>query len=866
MNDTPICRDERRKADVRLHPLLNGIDFVEYFEDRSDPDPANWLYWLEVTFLKPAPAGLIGNPQLVRIEGGARVVGIRPVEVTPGAAANQLTIRVDQPGDFSTYVLHIESAALDRELASAPFGFKAGCPSDFDCRQAPYCPPPELPAPLLDYLAKDYASFRRLLLDLIPVRNPKWVQRNPADLGIALVELFAYAGDHLSYMQDAVATESYLDTCRQRISARRHARLIDYSMHEGRNAWTFVQLDVSTAGTVPAGTKLLTRLTRALRNQTAVPGHVVPAPVQLDFDGDPALARTEVFETTARSRLRPEHNELRLHAFGDRDCCLPIGAVHAYLYGLDPPAGPNQTAFRPQLEAGDYLLLEEVAGPVTGLAADADPRHRQVVRIIEAENTEDPVYQEILLAGELQRVTPADEPRLPLQKVTWRKEDALTFPLCLSTQNAQTGPLDHVSLARGNVVPCDHGRTLTEALEPPPASATRTGLGALALTRAPLTFQAMPSQPTYDEGGRLREARHRLDVDARHAAPAIVLLVDFRGSIVEIWEPVPHLLDSRAFDRHFVVEVNDGGRAQVRFGDDEYGRRPLGALRVHARYRVGNGRAGNIGPASLAHVVEPSAADMVDPNDPAAPIPSFPGIARIRQPLPARDGVEPETIEEVRELAPSAFHAEQFRAVTQADYEQAAMKLDGVAAAKCTFRWTGSWHTVFVALHPHDPADLITRPGGRVELAPDFARRAHAHLTRYKLAGYDLALRTAQYVPLEITIEVCVGRGHFRGDVIAAVARALSNRRNPDGTIGFFHPVRFAFGASVYLSRVYEAVMAVEGVDSASVTVFERYWHAANHELETGVLPMGPFEIARLDNDANFPENGVLTLVALGGA
>ncbi len=266
---------------------------------------------------------------------------------------------------------------------------------------------------------------------------------------------------------------------------------------------------------------------------------------------------------------------------------------------------------------------------------------------------------------------------------------------------------------------------------------------------------------------------------------------------------MPHLLDSRAFDRHFVVEVDDGGRARARFGDDEYGRRPLDALAVTARYRIGNGRAGNLGAASLAHVVEPSPADMVDPNDPTAPPPPFPGLERVWQPLAAQGGIDPETIEEVRQLAPRAFHAEQFRAVTEADYEQAAMKLAGVAAAKCTFRWTGSWHTVFVALHPADPSDLVTLPGGRVELAEDFARTARAHLTRYKLAGYDLALRTAQYVPLEITIEVCIARGHFRGDVLAAVRRALSNRRNPDGSLGFFHPANFAFGESVYLSQVY---------------------------------------------------------------
>ena len=46
----------------------------------------------------------------------------------------------------------------------------------------------------------------------------------PSDLQVALVELMAYAGDRLSYYQDAVATEAYLGTARKRISVRRHAQ------------------------------------------------------------------------------------------------------------------------------------------------------------------------------------------------------------------------------------------------------------------------------------------------------------------------------------------------------------------------------------------------------------------------------------------------------------------------------------------------------------------------------------------------------------------------------------------------------------------------------------------------------------------
>ena len=69
---------------------------------------------------------------------------------------------------------------------------------------------------------------------------PDWTERHVPDLGITLVELLAYVGDYLSYYQDAVATEAYLDTARRRISVRRHVRLVDYRMHDGCNARAWV--------------------------------------------------------------------------------------------------------------------------------------------------------------------------------------------------------------------------------------------------------------------------------------------------------------------------------------------------------------------------------------------------------------------------------------------------------------------------------------------------------------------------------------------------------------------------------------------------------------------------------------------------
>ena len=93
------------------------------------------------------------------------------------------------------------------------FGYK-----DFDCKQVITCPAEKFSYPEINYLAKDYASFRQLILDRLALLVPDWKERNPADIGMVLVELLAYVGDHLSYQQDAIATEAYLGTARRRIS------------------------------------------------------------------------------------------------------------------------------------------------------------------------------------------------------------------------------------------------------------------------------------------------------------------------------------------------------------------------------------------------------------------------------------------------------------------------------------------------------------------------------------------------------------------------------------------------------------------------------------------------------------------------
>jgi hypothetical protein len=856
----PLCEDERRRrADVGNHPTLNGIDAVEV-------DPADRRR-LVVHFLKPLPAdglGLPAAPSRVRVLGGVRVVGVRVVEVVR-ATDGTLVVTVDRVGDHSLYELAIDSDRLDPVLRHARFSFAAGCRTDVDCRVGEACPPSEHAEPALDYMAKDYASFRRLLLDLLPQLNPDFTERNPADLGVALIELLAFTGDRLSYFQDAVANEAYLDTARRRISVRRHAKLVDYAMHDGRNAWAALHIRVAGARVfpLPQATPVLLRVAEPFAGEAAPPPPGInaaergapggtPQDFVLDVLGlDPA--EDVVYETAHPVRMRADHNELSIHTWGNDECCLPSGTNEVYLYAR---RGVGQPVATPALAAGDLLLLEEAKGPATGAPADADPARRAVVRLVDAAPGVDPLYTDTPGAdGELVPWQPAepggtDPAQLPLLRVRWSAADAPAFPLCVSTRLPDVGFVRDVTVARGNVVLADHGLTIDRELTVPSEPVAPDTPFRLRLRRGPLTMQCRPEEPVYDDvTGRLATPRAELDCDVREAGPAVALRVDLEAGS-DLWTPVPDLLASPPFAREFVAESDDDGRAVLRFGDGEYGREVAGAIGFRPVYRVGNGRAGNVGAESFAHVVLPGAASWV---------------AAVRNPLPARGGVDPETIEEVRQRAPRVFRAEQLRAVTADDYVAAALRLPELQGAVATLRWTGSRQSAIVAVDPADPDGLENQPDGRTRLAPALEQRVRSHLARFRLTGHDLELRSPRFVALELELELCVAPGHFRADVVRAVREALSNRVLGDGGRGFFHPDNLRFGEPVFISRVYAAVERVEGVDSALVTRFRRLGEPDYGELDAGAIAVGSDEIARLDNDPNFPDHGVLHVTAGGG-
>jgi hypothetical protein len=877
------CDDERRRNAVKAHPTLNGIDFLEVRDEPADPLDQRQRTLL-VHFLKNLKPAQLTEAN-VRIDGGDRVRNIRVTKVSiptlpsppvdPLPDLKVMTVEVSARGDFSTYTLRLVSDPnkddppndFDPVLSVVEFSFKVACPTDFDCKTPRVCPPVEGVRPEIDYLAKDYASFRQLMLDRMALLTPEWKERNAADPGIALIEMLAFVGDYLSYQQDAVATEAYLGTARRRASVRRHARLVDYLMHDGRNARTWVQLKTGPGvdgllvekGKGANTTKLLTRV--AGQSKTLLP--------QGSADYKNALeAHPLVFELLHDLTVYESHNEMKFYTWSARDCCLPRGATRATLRD----DGPGRCKLRP----GDVLIFEERKGPETGAAKDADPAHRHAVLLtrVHPEAQLDVVNEiPVRTAG-----TAVTDPLTgtPVVEIEWARADALPFPLCISSET-HDGFAEDISVAMGNIVLADHGMTFTDepvkkhfdlkdvatsqlpstvplpdpaliAVAPSSESRCKTQTPAVPhvryrprLTQSPLTHAA----PFQTDKLPSATAAIRLSTSDHLQMPlACVWLSRFTGQPdPERWKPVRDLLSSHANSHEFVVEVENDGTTFLRFGDDVLGARPLPGTKFIVTYRIGNGISGNTGADSLAHLVSST---LTDPAD----------IVAVRNPLRAKGGIEPETIEQARQNAPSAFRVQE-RAVTPADYEELATRKEladrcgvDVQRVAATPRWTGSWHTMFLT------ADRF----GGADVDREFERKLRSCLERYRMAGEDLEVDAPRYVSLEIEIAVCIKPGYYFSDVRQALLAVFSDSVLPNNQRGIFHPDNLSFGQTVYLSTLTAAAQSVEGVDSVMIRKFQRQHGDTNNALEAGKIELGRLEIPRLNNDPNFPERGSFTI------
>jgi len=254
----------------------------------------------------------------------------------------------------------------------------------------------------------------------------------------------------------------------------------------------------------------------------------------------------------------------------------------------------------------------------------------------------------------------------------------------------------------------------------------------------------------------------------------------------------------------------------------------------------------------------------------------------------------PTVMDVARNTGPRTIHRQR-RMVSTDDYATRLEEHPLVLRANAWSTWTGSWHTVRVAIIAWggrliDAAGTDPTPDGS-DYPPDiqaevrdfhksrglpwpdptdedaFWQRNPAirtllrpYVDAYRMTGQEVLLENAVPAPITMALSILVGERYFRSEVRRAVQDALSTRPG-----GFFEPGRLRFGEDLHAADVFQAVMAVEGVDNVCLNRFKRVGSQFADQTERAVIVFDGLEIAVCENDPRRPDRGFYRLELHGG-
>lgn len=557
--------DRRAALAGQATKRFNGIDYVEV----DDTETRLIVHFLVA---EPDHQALKACVTAATITGGDAIPAVAVTSSLAGgwsqdtAGRPQLELRVAAPGDFSTYTLRLETSAaiLDPYFDHVAFSFKARCPSTLDCETpAPVCPPSDVEPPPIDYLAKDFLSFRKALLDFSALRYPAWAERSEADFGVMFMEALSSLADDLSYQQDRIAAEAWLETATQRRSLVRLARLVDYEPLPATAARTWLRFELADPwiGAIPTGLGV---------------SALAPDATVVDFETGAGLDdRSRYLAASAWNRMKP-------YWWDAAERCLPPGTTAMW---IEDPGVP--------LVVGQRVLID--TEPVA-----AEQPLRKIVQLSEPPApASDPLFGKSLL------------------RLVWGPEDALEHHHDLE-RTTVAGNLVPATQGRRYT---ERFATRLEGTAPPGVAravvrtgANRTPQYLYTLGRAPLTWlaQADPAEAPRPE---LRVTE--VDAGARRWP--------WRRSLLD-GSPPREVVTLDAMRYRALAEVPgaadyDGADGDtIRFGDGAFGAIPADGTIFEVSYRAGAGSRGNVAAGALNRVdpMHPFASTVMAVENPLA--------------------------------------------------------------------------------------------------------------------------------------------------------------------------------------------------------------------------------------------------------
>src|SRR6266566_3477641 len=859
---------------LRARDDIVGLDFVYVSEDQK----TLFVYFHPSATLTPQQilGAILASQINIYSPSGGEWLPIVPLNAAfPPTWVTRdgrrvLQVITAQPGDFSRYRFQLNHPLVDPYFKEVGFSFKANCPSELDCAPLPHeCPDEELLDYPVNYLARDFWSIRQALLDFGSDRHPDWKDRLEADVGMMLAEVMSAMGDEFAYYQDRIGRERYFETATQRRSVRRHARMVDYYLHDGKGGSTWLDLSVNAAAPVhvisastpvwvlpPSAQPGETAASRRSRSPSVYEvGHGIAQGHSGLTPPLGVLASQSNIYRSSNFNLRNGANELKAFQWDDSDTCLLVGSTFLHVSGHHAADLPLEDFTNPDVP-GKWIVLKTNPN-------DASVAVRTwLVRLIHVTNELDPLTPDVVTLVPPARIT----------RLEWEAAQATPFEMELETL-----------VVRGNIVPATAGETLESffEIEPNPQalilpapqpthlpvtnSYYNENFSSYAVERSALLF-TLPGSEQRDVVSHGRNLEHSAP-EVRVMDGTLMAGVWVTSSEWEWKRAMLGVSSSFPTDKHFTVDDGAWRRvasyrrvdetdtpqefvqfdyanalgASLQFGNGEFGEVPTRGMNLRVAYRLGHGRGDNV------------AVDSLTDFDGVV---TLPFVTAVTNPFGVTDAVDPETPDEAQHLAPQACRTETFRAVRAEDYAAAIEKLDWVQRAGAQFRWTGSWLTLFATPDPK----------GSFSPTPEERRDLERQLDRYRLAAREAHGLNPKFTNLDLEIHICVAPSSYKGEVKEAVLEALFGKRGVRAHPGFFSPDNWTFGDPLSRARLEAIIQEVPGVRAVEEIYIRRRGWFAKRLFDELVYSVAADEIIRVQNDPQLPERGAVRLVMKGGA
>jgi predicted phage baseplate assembly protein len=632
---------------------------------------------------------------------------------------------------------------------------------------------------------------------LIPQYAPDWTDHNPSDLGITLIELFAWLTEGIIYRLNQIPDKSYIA----------FLNLLGITRDPPSPAHTYLTFDSGTASDVPAGVQVSTMPANGQQPvvfQTDESVRVLP--VKLD-----TVLQVGPFANGAATAQYSDLSPAFVAAPTAKTVItLPPGETVQLCLGLTDKPGEllrlGIRLFQP-LPPGVSVSWTYSAGSAQPLAWAVPPGLQDGTELLLPDGSASlPLGQDGAVAvpppadwGAQRAAAPPSGPPVP----TWTSVTPATAADARTDARYWLGLQLVNATAAQSAVGID--RLLLNAAHATAALTVRTPEILGVADGSPFQSYLLRNRPLYRRP-EVRAPFGDLTVEVGTGAPPAF----------QAWTAVDELPPGPGQVYRF-----DPVTGEITFGDYDpqslngNGSIPAAGATIRAAYRyVASGADGNVGASTLVVLADPAAVSPVT------------GVTNL---APAVDGADEETVQDTLRRAPQQLKTRD-RAVTAEDYEILAGEPNkSIAVVRClpprlqaadgpgappAWRAGDPWMFAGVIRAPGSVNIVVVPDQGaevpRPEPTAELVDEVRSYLDLRRDLGVQLQVVGPRYLPITVQAQVVIWQqaaaagatvASVHDDTVARIAAFLHPTRGGPGGAGW------QVGQAVYVSDVFQAIM-----------------------------------------------------------